>query len=191
MMRQKKRRDILSRRPSYRKILNDLSSDSPVKVEPFDDNNTGSSEGNDDGGSNEVDDVTGGVAGQVNSNDGITMQGMQAIQLPATNGQSQPATVVQFNGQAYAIRGQLPQTMVIGSPGSSQSSPQNTSLAEEAARKRELRLLKNREAAKECRRKKKEYVKCLENRVAVLENQNKQLIDELKALKDLYCNKTE
>ena len=48
-----------------------------------------------------------------------------------------------------------------------------------------------REAAKECRRKKKEYVKCLENRVAVLENQNKQLIDELKALKDLYCNKTE
>ena len=79
--------------------MNDLSSDSPVKVEPFDDNNTGSSEGNDDGGSNEVDDVTGGVAGQVSSNDGITMQGMQAIQLPATNGQSQPATVVQFNGQ--------------------------------------------------------------------------------------------
>ena len=28
-----------------------------------------------------------------------------------------------------------------------------------------------REAARECRRKKKEYIKCLENRVAVLENQ--------------------
>ncbi len=48
-----------------------------------------------------------------------------------------------------------------------------------------------REAAKECRRKKKEYVKCLENRVVVLENQNKALIDELKALKDLYCSKPE
>ena len=47
----------------------------------------------------------------------------------------------------------------------------------------------DRDAAKECRRKKKEYVKCLENRVAVLENQNKTLIDELKALKELYCQK--
>ena len=47
-----------------------------------------------------------------------------------------------------------------------------------------------REAARECRRKKKEYVKCLENRVAVLENQNKTLIEELKILKDLYSNKS-
>ncbi|MBN3274132.1 KLF7 factor, partial [Polyodon spathula] len=49
----------------------------------------------------------------------------------------------------------------------------------------------DREAARECRRKKKEYVKCLENRVAVLENQNKTLIEELKALKDLYCHKSD
>lgn len=48
-------------------------------------------------------------------------------------------------------------------------------------------LLGFREAARECRRKKKEYIKCLENRVAVLENQNKALIDELKSLKELYC----
>ena len=32
----------------------------------------------------------------------------------------------------------------------------------------------------------KEYIKCLENRVAVLENQNKALIEELKSLKELY-----
>lgn len=51
--------------------------------------------------------------------------------------------------------------------------------------------MSHREAARECRRKKKEYVKCLENRVAVLENQNKTLIEELKALKDLYCHKSE
>lgn len=44
-----------------------------------------------------------------------------------------------------------------------------------------------REAARECRRKKKEYIKCLENRVAVLETQNKTLIEELKTLKELYC----
>ena len=62
-------------------------------------------------------------------------------------------------------------------------------LVEEAARKREVRLLKNREAARECRRKKKEFIKCLENRVQVLESQNKALIDELKNLKEMYqCN---
>ena len=46
-----------------------------------------------------------------------------------------------------------------------------------------------REAAKECRRKKKEYVRCLENRVAVLESQNQALIGELRALKELYLPK--
>nr|XP_009943439.1 PREDICTED: cAMP-responsive element modulator isoform X6 [Opisthocomus hoazin] len=83
----------------------------------------------------------------------------------------------------------LPQGLVMAASPGTLHSPQQ--LAEEATRKRELRLLKNREAARECRRKKKEYVKCLENRVAVLENQNKTLIEELKALKDLYCHKAE
>lgn len=63
----------------------------------------------------------------------------------------------------------------------------NSVIAEDQTRKREIRLQKNREAARECRRKKKEYIKCLENRVAVLENQNKALIEELKSLKELYC----
>lgn len=63
----------------------------------------------------------------------------------------------------------------------------NNVMAEDQTRKREIRLQKNREAARECRRKKKEYIKCLENRVAVLENQNKALIEELKSLKELYC----
>lgn len=52
-------------------------------------------------------------------------------------------------------------------------------------------VIVSREAARECRRKKKEYVKCLENRVAVLENQNKTLIEELRALKDIYRHKME
>lgn len=54
-----------------------------------------------------------------------------------------------------------------------------------------LWLVASREAARECRRKKKEYVKCLENRLAVLENQNKTLIEELRALKDIYRHKAE
>ncbi|XP_003468673.3 cAMP-responsive element modulator isoform X11 [Cavia porcellus] len=93
---------------------------------------------------------------------------------------------------AYQIRAPataLPQGVVMATSPGTLHSPQQ--LAEEATRKRELRLMKNREAARECRRKKKEYVKCLENRVAVLENQNKTLIEELKALKDLYCHKAE
>ncbi|XP_061778459.1 cyclic AMP-responsive element-binding protein 1-like [Nerophis ophidion] len=60
---------------------------------------------------------------------------------------------------------------------------------EDASQKREHRLMKNREAARECRRKKKEYVKCLENRVAVLESQNQTLMEELKGLKDIYQQK--
>ncbi|CAF2578937.1 unnamed protein product [Rotaria sp. Silwood2] len=58
-------------------------------------------------------------------------------------------------------------------------------------RKREMRLQKNREAARECRRKKKEYIKCLEERVTGLENQNKALIEELRQLKELYCQREE
>lgn len=57
------------------------------------------------------------------------------------------------------------------------------------SRKREMRLQKNREAARECRRKKKEYIKCLEERVASLEAQNKALIEELRQLKELYCQR--
>ncbi|XP_075900564.1 cAMP-responsive element modulator-like isoform X2 [Nelusetta ayraudi] len=87
------------------------------------------------------------------------------------------------SGLAHSI------VMAAASPSIMQSPPSHH--AEEITRKREVRLMKNREAARECRRKKKEYVKCLENRVAVLENQNKTLIEELKALKDIYCHKAE
>ncbi|KAG5450668.1 hypothetical protein CSKR_108782 [Clonorchis sinensis] len=62
------------------------------------------------------------------------------------------------------------------------------SYADEPNRKREQRLIKNREAARECRRKKKEYVKCLEARVSLLESQNQQLIEELQKVKALCFN---
>ncbi|XP_068260589.1 cAMP-responsive element modulator isoform X8 [Nyctibius grandis] len=89
---------------------------------------------------------------------------------------------------AYQIR-TPPQAVVMAASPGTLHSPQQ--LAEEATRKRELRLMKNREAAKECRRRKKEYIKCLESRVAVLEVQNKKLIEELETLKHIYSSQTD
>ncbi|XP_066242790.1 cAMP-responsive element modulator isoform X10 [Saccopteryx leptura] len=172
-----KRREILSRRPSYRKILNDLSSDVPgvPKIE------------------------------EEKSEEEGTPPNIAAMAVPTSIYQTStgqyneetelaPSHMAAATGDmpTYQIRAPttaLPQGVVMAASPGSLHSPQQ--LAEEATRKRELRLMKNREAARECRRKKKEYVKCLENRVAVLENQNKTLIEELKALKDLYCHKTE
>ncbi|XP_048755098.1 cAMP-responsive element modulator-like isoform X1 [Ostrea edulis] len=210
----KKRREMLSRRPSYRKILNELSS--PVAVSKIEEESNSSQ--SQDGDSGEGASNISGVqyqqvlpAGtiQIANSDGVAVsQGLQTLTMtnanPSTTSAATGATIVQYaqgpDGQFYipdmsgtvqayqiATSGALPQGVVMATAGSAMSSPQN--LSEEASRKRELRLLKNREAARECRRKKKDYVKCLENRVAVLENQNKTLIEELKALKELYCQK--
>ncbi|XP_046390147.1 cyclic AMP-responsive element-binding protein 1 isoform X4 [Ischnura elegans] len=185
----KKRRDILTRRPSYRKILNDL-------------------------GGGEIAVIPAGTI-QIATGPGGQGDGVQGLHtLTMTNATAAGGTIVQYaqgqDGQFF-VPGELIGKEVIfeaafmdgvvtTNAGATMQSSQQ--LAEEAARKRELRLMKNRkreqrlmknrEAARECRRKKKEYIKCLENRVAVLENQNKALIDELKALKELYCQqKTE
>lgn len=223
----KKRRDILSRRPSYRKIFNDLSgSESPTKVETISEDIQGQSEGT-EGASpiavittsplsyqqapqtvaipGTIQIVTSGEALQAvpmaQNSSGAVVQYQQQQQdgqqyIYTTNpGEVQVQVQVSNTGTMYTIpaaqqqyiRGQVP-GMVLSSPGIAGNGQQ---IAEDASRKREMRLLKNREAAKECRRKKKEYVKCLENRVAVLENQNKTLIEELKTLKDLYCHKSE
>ncbi|XP_048856355.1 cyclic AMP-dependent transcription factor ATF-1 isoform X7 [Brienomyrus brachyistius] len=146
---------------------------------------------------------------------GEGVQGLQTLTM-TNSGSAQPGTtilqyaqtpdgqqilvpsnqvVVQSAGgevQTYQIRtapttSSIPQTVVMTSP---VSIPSQSTKTDDPQIKREIRLAKNREAARECRRKKKEYVKCLENRVAVLENQNKTLIEELKTLKDLYCVKT-
>uniref|UniRef100_A0A3B3SJ53 cAMP responsive element modulator n=1 Tax=Paramormyrops kingsleyae TaxID=1676925 RepID=A0A3B3SJ53_9TELE len=160
-----KRREILTRRPSYRRIFNDLSSDASAvpKIEE-----------------NPEEDRASPSDPQVSA----------AASIYQTSSGQYTAT---GDMPAYQIRtpvSSLAQNVVMAaSPGALHSpQPQHT---EEATRKREVRLMKNREAARECRRKKKEYVKCLENRVAVLENQNKTLIEELKALKDIYCHKAE
>ncbi|XP_062603912.1 cAMP-responsive element modulator-like [Saccostrea cucullata] len=210
----KKRREMLSRRPSYRKILNELSS--PVAVSKIEEesNSSQSQDGDSPEGASNLSGVQyqqvlpAGTIQISGNSDGVAVsQGLQTLTMtnasPSTTSAT-GATIVQYaqgpDGQFYipdmsgtvqayqiATSGALPQGVVMATTGSPMSSPQN--LSEEASRKRELRLLKNREAARECRRKKKDYVKCLENRVAVLENQNKTLIEELKALKELYCQK--
>ncbi|XP_054045809.1 cAMP-responsive element modulator isoform X5 [Rissa tridactyla] len=239
-----KRREILSRRPSYRKILNELSSDAPA-VPKIEEEEKSDDEGAPSGisamamptslyhtntgqytaamavlcllfTSQNVTITQGGTIQISNpSSDGV--HGLQTLTMTNSGAPQPGATIVQYAGQspdgtqqffvpgsqvvvqaatgdmpAYQIRTPsttLPQGVVMAASPGTLHSPQQ--LAEEATRKRELRLMKNREAARECRRKKKEYVKCLENRVAVLENQNKTLIEELKALKDLYCHKAE
>lgn len=224
----KKRRDILSRRPSYRKIFNDLSgSESPTKVETISEDIQGQSDGTE--GNSPIAVITTSALTYQQAPQTVTIPGtiqivtsgeaLQAVPMA----QNSSGTVVQYQqqqqdgqyiyttnpgevqvqqvqvsntgtmytipaGQQQFIRGQLPPGVVLNSPGIGGNGQQ---IAEDASRKREMRLMKNREAAKECRRKKKEYVKCLENRVAVLENQNKTLIEELKTLKDLYCHKSE
>ncbi|XP_019508183.1 PREDICTED: cAMP-responsive element modulator isoform X16 [Hipposideros armiger] len=161
-----KRREILSRRPSYRKILNELSSDVHGVVPKIEEEKS-----EEEGTPPNIATMAVPTSIYQTSTGQYTATGdMPTYQIPA------PTTG-------------LPQGVVMAASPGSLHSPQQ--LAEEATRKRELRLMKNREAARECRRKKKEYVKCLENRVAVLENQNKTLIEELKALKDLYCHKAE
>ncbi|XP_015515191.1 cyclic AMP-responsive element-binding protein 1 isoform X13 [Neodiprion pinetum] len=141
----KKRRDILTRRPSYRKILNDLGGVIP--------------------------------AGTIQiATQGEGVPGLHTLTM--SNAATAGGAIVQY------AQGQDAQFFVPAYTG-------HGVVVEDAARKRELRLLKNREAARECRRKKKEYIKCLENRVAVLENRNQTLIDELKSLKELYQQKTD
>ncbi|CAH1115053.1 unnamed protein product [Psylliodes chrysocephalus] len=165
----KKRRDLLTRRPSYRKILNDLGGGeiAEAKIEQT------SSDAESELSSHSIPyhTVLPATALQITSGEGG--QGIQTLTM--TNATAGGAIVQYAQGQEFFV------------PVVAQSGSISGSGGEDQARKREMRLLKNREAARECRRKKKEYIKCLENRVAVLENQNKALIDELKSLKELYC----
>ncbi|XP_059200972.1 cAMP-responsive element modulator isoform X1 [Centropristis striata] len=223
-----KRRVLLSRRPSYRKILNELSSDAPA-VPKIDEEKTeeevqvSSSSASVptsiyQTSSGQYIAISQGRAIQLTSPGAEALQGAQTLTVASSPNPQPGATILQCAAQpgdspqqfyiqggqvlvqaatgdipAYQLRspnsGLAHSIVMAASPGSMQNpQPQH---AEEITRKREVRLMKNREAARECRRKKKEYVKCLENRVAVLENQNKTLIEELKALKDIYCHKAE
>jgi len=213
----KRRREILSRRPSYRKIFSELSG-AEISGDKGDSATTSESSQDADGSggilignahypSGVVKVIpTGAIGlGQVPSAEASNVPAAALQTITMTNAGTAGGTIVQYaqsqDGQQFFVPvGSELQAYTIRPVSSASSSPSVVvagSLSgghqpEEATKKREIRLLKNREAARECRRKKKEYIKCLENRVAVLENQNKALIDELKSLKELYCQqKTE
>ncbi|NWQ75983.1 CREM protein, partial [Columbina picui] len=242
-----RRREILSRRPSYRKILNELSSDAPA-VPKIEEEEKSEDEGAPSGMSpmamptslyhtntGQYITITQGGAIQISNPASDGVHGLQTLTMTNSGAPQPGATIVQYAGQspdgtqqffvpgspvvvqgmfylavafkfkmcffytaatgdmpAYQIRTPtttLPQGVVMAASPGALHSPQQ--LAEEATRKRELRLMKNREAAKECRRRKKEYIKCLESRVAVLEVQNKKLIEELETLKDICSSKAD
>nr|XP_020476959.1 cyclic AMP-responsive element-binding protein 1 [Monopterus albus] len=224
-----KRREILSRRPSYRKILNDLSSDAPavprIEEEKTEEDSSAAAATPAittvtvptpiyQTSSGQYIAITQGGAIQLANNGTDGVQGLQTLTMTNAAAAQPGATILQYaqtsdgqqilvpsnqvvvqaasgDVQAYQIRAAPASTIAPGVVMASSPALPTQGATEEVTRKREVRLMKNREAARECRRKKKEYVKCLENRVAVLENQNKTLIEELKALKDLYCHKSE
>ncbi|VVC32092.1 Hypothetical protein CINCED_3A015985 [Cinara cedri] len=175
------RHDALTRRPSYRKILNDIAG-GKVESSGSDCDSNLDSELSSNSLSAHYQAVLPSTAIQLNSQG--EMHNMPTLTM--SNATTASGTILQYasqDGQFFVP--------VVTQGG---SSTLNTSplVPEDQMKKREMRLLKNREAARECRRKKKEYIKCLENRVSVLENQNKALIEELKTLKELYCQtKTE
>ncbi|XP_015515183.1 cyclic AMP-responsive element-binding protein 1 isoform X4 [Neodiprion pinetum] len=175
----KKRRDILTRRPSYRKILNDLGGGEIAegRLPPLESSSECDSNVDSEVSSHSLHYQTVIPAGTIQiATQGEGVPGLHTLTM--SNAATAGGAIVQY------AQGQDAQFFVPAYTG-------HGVVVEDAARKRELRLLKNREAARECRRKKKEYIKCLENRVAVLENRNQTLIDELKSLKELYQQKTD
>ncbi|KAK0171090.1 hypothetical protein PV328_008852 [Microctonus aethiopoides] len=172
----KKRRDLLTRRASYRKILNDLSASEIAAghLPPLESSLECDSNVDSDMSSHSLQYQTVIPAGTIQiATQGEGVPGLHTLTM--SNATTAGGTIVQY------AQGQDAQFFV----------PGHGVVVEDAARKREMRLQKNREAARECRRKKKEYIKCLENRVAVLENRNQTLIDELKSLKELYQQKSD
>ncbi|XP_043501667.1 cyclic AMP-responsive element-binding protein 1-like isoform X10 [Polistes fuscatus] len=151
----KTRSNILTRRPSYRKILNDL-------------------------GGGEITVIPAGAIQIATQGEGVP--GLHTLTM--SNAATAGGTIVEYT-QTQDAQYFVPAFDTVTAYSG------HGVVVEDAARKRELRLLKNRQAARECRRKKKEYIKCLENRVAVLESRNQTLIDELKSLKELYQQKTD
>jgi len=193
-----RRREILARQPSYCKILNDLKEAESSESEDCQDRRDSRDRNREKEEEVGQDLVMKGEAVEV-------VDGIQTTQTVIINGQQyqivtpgsmdslvvggvtqttspspQPGPTVQYSTQGTVF---IPGGTHQGGSGHTNSV---TGQGEDQERKREIRLMKNREAARECRNKKKEYIKCLENRVAVLENQNKALIEELKSLKELY-----
>ncbi|XP_073657696.1 cAMP-responsive element modulator isoform X11 [Tursiops truncatus] len=182
-----KRREILSRRPSYRKILNELSSDVPgvPKIEEEKSEEEGTSPNIAamavptsiyQTSTGQYIAIAQGEAIQISNPGSDGVQGLQALTMTNSGAPPPGATIVQYATQSadgtqqffvpgsqvvvqattgdmptYQIRAPttaLPQGVVMAASPGSLHSPQQ--LAEEATRKRELRLMKNRSSTWGC-----------------------------------------
>ncbi|XP_075602679.1 cAMP-responsive element modulator isoform X8 [Balearica regulorum gibbericeps] len=180
-----KRREILSRRPSYRKILNELSSDAPA-VPKIEEEEKSEDEGAPSGisamamptslyhtNTGQYITITQGGTIQISNPTSDGVHGLQTLTMTNSGAPQPGATIVQYAGQspdgtqqffvpgsqvvvqaatgdmpAYQIRtptSTLPQGVVMAASPGTLHSPQQ--LAEEATRKRELRLMKNSKMA--------------------------------------------
>ncbi|XP_054246123.1 cAMP-responsive element modulator isoform X5 [Indicator indicator] len=176
-----KRREILSRRPSYRKILNELSSDAPA-VPRIEEEEKSEDEGAPSGisamtvptslyhsSTGQYITITQGGTIQISNPPSDGVHGLQTLGMTNSGAPQPGATIVQYAGQSpdgtqqfflpgsqvvvqaatgdmpgYQIRTpttNLPQGVVMAASPGTLHSPQQ--LAEEATRKRELRLMKN------------------------------------------------
>ncbi|CAK9803063.1 Cyclic AMP-responsive element-binding protein 1 [Anthophora retusa] len=176
---------ILTRRPSYKKILNELGGGEITdgRLPPLESSSECDSNVDSEVSSHSLHYQTVIPAGTIQI--ATQAEGVPGLHtLTMSNAATAGGAIVQY------AQGQDTQFFVPVS-GNVPAYTGHGVVVEDAARKRELRLLKNRQAARECRRKKKEYIKCLENRVAILENRNQTLIEELKSLKQLCEPKTD
>ncbi|XP_015178889.1 PREDICTED: cyclic AMP-responsive element-binding protein 1-like isoform X4 [Polistes dominula] len=181
----KTRSNILTRRPSYRKILNDLGGGEITdgRLPPIESSSECDSNVDSEVSSHSLHYQTVIPAGAIQiATQGEGVPGLHTLTM--SNAATAGGTIVEYT-QTQDAQYFVPAFDTVTAYSG------HGVVVEDAARKRELRLLKNRQAARECRRKKKEYIKCLENRVAVLESRNQTLIDELKSLKELYQQKTD
>ncbi|NXD30843.1 ATF1 factor, partial [Spelaeornis formosus] len=194
-----KARGILARRPSYRKILKDLSSED-TRDRKGDEESPGVSTVTSMSVPTPIYQTSTGQYIAIAANglqlagpgpDGV--QGLQTLTMANTSSSQPGTTILQYAQTSDGQQILVPSNQVVVQSEYTLGTwlqPCHHECHLSRTLKSRTLLLCCREAARECRRKKKEYVKCLENRVAVLENQNKTLIEELKTLKDLYCHKS-
>nr|XP_043896861.1 cyclic AMP-responsive element-binding protein 1-like [Solea senegalensis] len=212
-------RETMSWRPSYRRILNDLLSNAPPDPRAQEEKDLSTptpvptpmyhpSSG-------QYIELTQGGAIQLANSGTNQVQSLQTLTKTNTAAAAQPgAMILQYaqtrNGQQilvpanpmvvqatpsgaqpYQLRTAPAGSMAHGMIMASTPALLTQGATKEVTRKQEVRLIKNREAARECRRKKKEYIQYLQTRVTTLEHQNKIIAEEIQAIKALNKKKPE
>ncbi|XP_058505120.1 cyclic AMP-responsive element-binding protein 1-like isoform X2 [Solea solea] len=214
-------RETMSWRPSYRRILNDLLSNAPPDPRAQEEKDLSAATPTPvptpmyQPSSGQYIELTQGGAIQLANSGTNQVQSLETLTKTNTAAAAQPgAMILQYaqtrNGQQilvpanpmvvqatpggvqpYQLRTAPAGSMAHGMIMASTPALLTQGATKEVTRKQEVRLIKNREAARECRRKKKEYIQYLQTRVTTLEHQNKLIAEEIQAIKALNKKKPE